>query len=154
MLVDLVKHYFYIWLIRLRLSHDCGWHSWIPHTSHYLVYYWLSMRYSVRCQLLNLTLTSHCKLLYINLIDGYCEVWGIVLKKFLKRRGWHAAIPPRRLTTNCQSKIKWKSTSKAVEAIINSSTSCMILQYQITYTENGTGISVDELMNYMKSNYA
>ena len=26
MLVDLVKHYFYIWLIRLRLSHDCGWH--------------------------------------------------------------------------------------------------------------------------------
>ena len=72
-----------------RLIHVIGWHSWIPHTSHSLVYYWLSLRYSVRCPLLNLTLTSHCKLLYINLIDGTCEVWGIVLKKFLKRRGWH-----------------------------------------------------------------
>ena len=27
MLVDPVKHYFYIWLICLRLSHACGWHS-------------------------------------------------------------------------------------------------------------------------------
>ena len=62
-----------------RLIRVIGCHSWIPHTSHSLVYYWLSMRYSVRCQLLNLTLTSHCKLLYISLIDDTCEVWGIVL---------------------------------------------------------------------------